>query len=308
MLDDLFPLNRCTICPRECRINRTAGEQGFCGAGADVVVSHYGPHFGEEPPISGKNGSGNVFFSPCNLRCVFCQNYQISQKTFGQSVTRHGLVDIFRELRDRDAHNINLVSPTPYIPQIAAAIRTAKGKGINIPFVYNTNAYESADVLAQLDGLIDVYLPDFKYWYESVGRKLSNAPRYPEAAKATIIEMKRQVGDLTLENGLAVRGLLIRLLVLPGNLAGTRSVLRWIKDSVGSQTHISIMSQYYPLHRAHEYPMLARAITKEEYDEVINFAVNEGFENIFGQEMDSAPLYVPDFRKKEPFQRRGGRV
>lgn len=307
MSDDLFSLNRCGLCPRGCHADRTAGELGFCGAGTEVVVSHYGPHLGEEPPISGKNGSGNIFFSPCNLRCIFCQNHQISHRTFGRPVTSDGLADIFLKLQDRGVHNINLVSPTPYIPQIARTIKEARRKGVRIPFVYNTNAYESPAILAQLDGLIDVYLPDFKYWHESIGRKLSSAPRYPEAAKAALIEMKRQAGDLELENGLAVRGLLIRLLVLPGGLAGTKSALHWIKDSLGPQTHISLMSQYFPLHRAHEYPMVARSIRKEEYNEVVDFAIDQGFKNIFGQEMDSAPLFIPDFEKEKPFEGRGCR-
>jgi len=180
MANDLFLLEHCTLCPRTCGANRIGGERGFCGAGAGIIVSHYGPHFGEEPPISGQSGSGNVFFSPCNLRCIFCQNHQISHRTFGQSVSSEGLAEIFLELQDRGVHNINLVSPTPYIPQLSRAIRTAKKGGVSIPFVYNTNAYESSDVLAQLEGLIDIYLPDFKYWHESAGRKLSGAHEYPD--------------------------------------------------------------------------------------------------------------------------------
>lgn len=267
-------------------------------------MSHYGPHFGEEPPISGRNGSGNIFFSPCNLRCIFCQNHQISHETFGKKMSSDGLADIFLELQDLAVHNINLVTPTPYIPQLATAIRDARARGVKIPFVYNTNAYESADILASMKGLIDIYLPDFKYWHDSVGRRLSGAPDYPETARSAITEMKRQVGDLEIDKGLAKRGLLIRLLVLPGGLAGTKSVLRWIKDSLGTQTHISIMSQYYPLHQAHLSPMVDRPIRKEEYDEVTDFAIEEGFENIFGQEVDSAPLFIPDFEKKEPFGKR----
>jgi putative pyruvate formate lyase activating enzyme len=308
MPDDLFLLESCHICPRRCGTNRSAGELGFCGAGAEIAVSHYGPHFGEEPPISGENGSGNVFFSPCNLRCVFCQNHQISHKTFGKTVSPDDLADIFVVLQGRAAHNINLVSPTPYIPQVAVAIRAARKRGVTIPFVYNTNAYELCDGLAVLDGLIDIYLPDFKYWHDSVGKRLSCAPHYPETAKAAIMEMKRQVGDLRIDRGLACQGLLIRLLVLPGNLSGTKSVLRWVKEFLGTKTHISLMSQYYPLHQAHLYPMIARGIRKEEYEEVINFAIGEGFENIFGQEMESAPLFIPDFDETEPFEGQGCRV
>lgn len=304
MSNDPSPLEHCGICPRRCGANRNDGERGFCAAGADVVVSHHGPHFGEEPPISGERGSGNIFFSPCNLRCIFCQNYQISHRTSGETASSNDLTDIFLGLQTRGVHNINLVSPTPYIPQLATAIPAARARGLHIPVVYNTNAYELPDSLFLLDGLIDIYLPDFKYWHESAGRRLSGVHGYPEAAKQAILEMKRQVGDLRTEQGLARRGLLVRLLVLPGGLAGTKSVLRWIKDSLGPQTHISLMSQYYPLHQAYLYPMVARPIRKEEYDEVVDFAIGKGFENIFGQEMDSAALFIPDFEKEEPFGER----
>lgn len=198
-------------------------------------------------------------------------------------------------------HNINFVSPTPYIRQIAAAIRRARARGVKIPFVYNTNAYESTEALALLDGLIDIYLPDFKYWHESAGRGLSKAPHYPDTAKSAITEMKRQVGDLRIVQGLAGQGLLIRLLVLPSGLAGTKPVLRWIKDTLGTQTYVSLMSQYYPLHQAPHYPIVARPIRKEEYDDVVDFAVDQGFQNIFGQDIESAPLFIPDFEKEEPF-------
>lgn len=301
MSNDVSTRELCRICPRECGANRNAGERGFCGAGAEVLVSHYGPHFGEEPPISGTNGSGNIFFSPCNLRCVFCQNHQISHNAVGRCVTVEGLSVIFLELQERGVHNINLVSPTPYIPQIAAAITRVRAKGVKIPFVYNTNAYESPEALALLDGLIDIYLPDFKYWHESAGKRLSKAPRYPETARFAIMEMKRQVGDLKIDAGVARRGLLIRLLVLPGGLAGTKPALRWIKDTLGTQTYISLMSQYYPLHQAQRYPMVARPITKEEYDKVVDFTIDQGFQNVFGQDTESAQLFIPDFEKEEPF-------
>jgi putative pyruvate formate lyase activating enzyme len=172
---------------------------------------------------------------------------------------------------------------------------------VKIPFVYNTNAYECSEALALFDGLIDIYLPDFKYWHESTGSRLSKAPHYPETAKSAIVEMKRQVGDLRLDQGIARQGLLIRLLVLPGGLAGTKQALRWIKDTLGTQTYISLMSQYYPLHQAQRYPMVARPIRKEEYHEVVDFAIDQGFQNIFGQDMESAQLFIPDFEKEDPF-------
>ena len=294
-------LARCELCPRNCRANRLNGETGYCGAGAGMVVAHWGLHFGEEPPISGSAGSGNVFFSPCNLRCVFCQNYQISHNRLGKEVSPEHLTDIFFLLEASGAHNINLVSPMPYVPLIAQAIAIAKKRGIAIPFVYNTNAYENVLTIDMLDGLIDVYLPDLKYWAEPAARKLSDAPDYPAAAVAAITAMKKQVGDLKVEHGLATRGLIIRHLVLPARLAGTRAIVRWTKENLGAQTFLSLMAQYQPLHDAALHPALRRRITVSEYDGLVDFLISEGFENVFVQELDSASLLVPDFTREEPF-------
>ena len=296
-------LSHCKLCPRNCAINRIDGQAGYCGAGNRTLVAHWGLHSGEEPPISGLRGSGNVFFSPCNMRCVFCQNHQISHKQFGEEVSVDGLVEIWFKLEAAGAHNINLVSPTPYVPLIASAIYRAKGQGLRIPFVYNTNAYENVSTIEMLEGLIDVYLPDLKYWNPTIASKLSCADGYPAAAIQAILAMKRQVGDLRIDSGLATRGLLIRHLVLPGRLASTESVIGWIKTELGVQTALSLMAQYQPLYRAADYQMLMRTITGAEYGKLLDLLIDQGFENVFIQELESAPLFVPDFTRKEPFER-----
>jgi putative pyruvate formate lyase activating enzyme len=297
-------LRECTICPRRCGVNRLAGEPGYCRAGGEITVAYFGRHFGEEPPISGISGSGNIFFSSCNLRCLFCQNHQISQGEQGKAISIENLIDIFFRLEDEGCHNINLVTPTPYIPLLADAIRAARGRGLSVPFVYNTNAYETVAALRTLEGLVDIYLPDFKYSSQAMAVRLSDAARkasYPDNAKAAILEMYRQVGHLVIEEGIARRGLLIRHLVLPGGLAGTRGVLSWIGKTLGRECYISLMAQYEPLHAAGGYPVLKRRITRREYDGVVAYLLKEGFENGFIQELESAPLFVPDFQKVNPF-------
>jgi putative pyruvate formate lyase activating enzyme len=298
-------LEKCALCPRECGINRLEGEKGFCGIGNEIIIAHYGAHFGEETPISGTRGSGTIFFASCNLRCIYCQNYQISHGRTGENITVQGLVEIFFRLKRQGCHNINLVSPVPYIPFIIEAIRIAKAEGIKIPFVYNTNAYESVSALHALDGLIDIYLPDFKYWNAYIAENLSHAPRdkgYPEHAKRAVTEMKRQAGDLLVEDGVAKKGLLIRHLVLPANLAGSRHIIGWIKEHLGTGTFISLMSQYYPVYKALTHPMLNRKIRYDEYNDLVAFLSENGFENVFIQELESAPLFVPDFEHTEPFK------
>ena len=306
MRNDLLELFRnCRLCPRQCGVDRLAGEKGFCGLPARIRVAHYGPHFGEEPPVSGKKGSGNIFFASCNLRCIFCQNYQISRGEIGDPLTTNELVEIFFSLEGKGCHNINLVSPTSYIPFVAEAIRRAREKGLSVPFVYNSNAYEEVEALAVLDGLIEIYLPDFKYWSDTIACRLSGAPvdrGYSRHAKAAILEMWRQVGSFTIHEGLAKKGLLLRHLVLPGNCAGSRHIMRWVRENLGPETFMSLMSQYSPLHKAHRYRMINRRIRQEEYDALIGCAVELGLENVFLQGLESAPAYVPDFRKPEPFE------
>jgi putative pyruvate formate lyase activating enzyme len=295
-------LEHCELCPRQCGVNRLRGERGFCGAGRDAVVAHHGPHFGEEPPISGSGGSGTIFFSPCNLRCVFCQNYQISHALAGDSMSADRLVRIFLDLEKAGVHNINLVSPTPYMPSIAVAITIAKERGLSIPLLYNTNAYENRETIRALAGLIDIYLPDLKYWSGTVGEKLSAGRGYPAAAMTAIEEMHAQVGDLKVEGGIAKKGLLIRHLVLPGGLAGTAKVVRWIKDRLGSQTALSLMSQYFPTWRTYEHPLINRRVRSDEYEPLVALLESEGFRNVYVQELESAQDFVPDFRKKRPFE------
>ena len=301
MSDVRKTLENCRLCPRACEVNRVRGNVGYCGIGKEIVVAHYGPHFGEEPPISGTRGSGNVFFASCNLRCVYCQNFQISHQCKGKSVTLEGLVEIFFSLKDMGVHNINLVSPTPYVPFIAQAIECVKSKGVQIPFVYNSHGYETVDTLKMIDGLIDIYLPDFKYWNSNIARQLSFASNYPESAKRAILQMKQQVGNLVVKGGVAQKGILVRHLVLPSNLAGSNQVLLWIKKELGTDTFISLMAQYNPMHKATEYPMLARSIRQEEYDSLLDFLEEEGFNNVFIQDLESAKTYVPDFELVEPF-------
>lgn len=302
MEDIMRIIAKCELCPRACRVDRGRGEKGYCGISNEILVAHYGPHYGEEPPISGTHGSGNIFFSSCNLRCIYCQNYQISHERVGKRITIDDLVGIFFSLQDRGLHNINLVSPTPYVPFIVQAIESAKGKGLELPFVYNTHAFETVDTLRMLDGLIDIYLPDFKYWNGNIADRLSCAREYPESARLAILEMKRQVGNLVIEEGIARKGLLVRHLVLPSGLAGTRQILEWIKKELGSDTYISLLAQYNPLHRASDYPMLSRSIRQDEYDKFLDFLEAEGFENVFIQELESADDYVPDFEQEEPFE------
>ncbi len=301
----LHMLEKCELCPRRCGVNRLKGEKGFCRLGDKIIVAHYGPHHGEEPPISGTSGSGTIFFSYCNLRCLFCQNYQISQDGMGEEISLDGLVEMFLNLQSRGCHNINLVSPTPYIPYIAMAIMEARKKDLFIPVVYNTNAYESAEALKVMDGLVDIYLPDFKYWNDAVAAKLSATPKgkpYAVFAKEAIFEMKRQVGDLVVQDKIAKKGLLVRHLVLPGGLAGSQQIFHWIEVNLGVETHISLMSQYYPAHKAFTVPLLRRKIRQEEYDTVVDYLMEKGFKNVFVQRLESSPLFVPDFEEREPFK------
>jgi len=304
MIDVKRILEMCVLCPRSCKVDRIRGEKGYCAIGNEILVAHYGPHFGEEPPISGIHGSGNIFFSSSNLRCVYCQNFQISHERTGESIPIDELIEIFFTLQDMGINNINLVSPTPYVPFIAKAIERSKSKGIQIPFVYNSHAYETVDTLRMLDGLIDIYLPDFKYWNGDIAHRLSHAQDYPPSAMHAILEMKRQVGNLVLKEEIAQKGILVRHLVLPSNLAGSKQVLGWIKKELGTETFVSLMSQYNPLHRATEYPMLTRGIRQAEYDVLLAFLEEEGFENVFIQELESARLFVPNFDHEEPFENR----
>ncbi len=264
-------LERCTVCPRRCEVARMAGRLGVCGAGPDVVVSSVSLHHGEEPPVSGLAGSGTIFFTHCNLKCVFCQNYPISHQGRGEPVSLDELAASMLHLQRLGAHNINLVTPTHFAPQILDALGRAFERGLDIPVLYNCGGYEAVEMLALFDGIVDIYMPDMKYADPDVAKKLSSAPDYPEVNRRAVAEMHRQVGDLVLddafghERGVAVRGLLVRHLVLPNDLAGTDEIMRFLAEEISPNTAVSLMSQYFPQYRADEFPEIARRITPDEY-------------------------------------------
>lgn len=284
---DIYQLmENCQLCPRRCGVNRLKGELGYCRAGIEPEVSSFYSHFGEEPPISGWSGSGTVFFTHCNLRCVFCQNYPISQLGYGNKISIEQLASIMLNLQKRGCHNINLVTPTHFTPQIVAALNIAAGKGLTIPLVYNCGGYESIQTLKLLEGIVDIYMPDIKYGGKKEAEKYSNAPDYFEVTKMAVKEMHRQVGDLQISpDGIAKRGLLIRHLILPNNLARSERILKFIKDEVSPNSYISIMSQYFPAYKAVQIPELNRKITKKEYQKVIGLAQKLSLEKGWRQEL-----------------------
>jgi putative pyruvate formate lyase activating enzyme len=305
-------LSSCTVCPRNCGNDRLAGVLASCASGADPVVSSYTPHFGEEPVLSGTRGAGNIFFGNCNLRCVYCQNFQISQDYAGQRgnvVTVECLAEMMRELEDRGCHNIGFVSPTHYAPQMAKAVLLAARQGLRLPIVYNTNAYDSVEVLRLLEGIVDVYLPDFKYADSKAGWLYSKVPDYAGRAREALIEMYRQKGPrLTFgEEGVLESGLLVRMLVLPNGAGGISESLAWIAETLSPRVAISLMAQYYPIHRAardDRYAALNRSITAAEWEEALAALESNGFEQGFQQELKTSNRYYrPDFRDREkPFR------
>ncbi|MCR4406062.1 MAG: radical SAM protein [Anaerolineae bacterium] len=264
-------LSPCRLCPRECGVDRLSGEEGFCRSGIQPKVASWTLHPWEEPPISGTRGSGTIFFSGCTGRCLFCQNYPISQLGVGNVVTVERLAEMMAELQQRGAHNINLVTPTHFVPQILAALPRAIEMGLRLPLVYNSSGYESIEVLRLLDGVVDLWLPDAKYADDDIARRLSGFPHYVEDNRAALREMYRQVGDELLldDEGLARRGLIIRHMVLPGRLSGTREVLNWIASELSPRVHVSLMAQYFPAYRAVDHPILGRKLTVEEYEEAL---------------------------------------
>lgn len=269
-------LENCKVCPRNCSVDRTKDEIGYCKTGRNIYVASYFPHKGEEFPIRGYNGSGTIFFSYCNLGCVYCQNYDISQLGEGYLLTPEDIADIMLELQERGCHNINWVTPSHIVPQLIEATYIAAKKGLKIPIVYNTSSYDSLESLKLLDGIVDIYLADLKYLKEEFGRKYSKVRNYPEVAKNAIKEMYRQVGDLKVDkNGIAYRGLLVRHLVLPKNISTTKEVLDFLK-TVSSHIRVNIMSQYFPTYKANEYPELNRRIYINEYAEAVKYAEKIG--------------------------------
>jgi putative pyruvate formate lyase activating enzyme len=273
-------LTDCNLCPRNCHVNRTAGETGICGMDDQIRISTANLHHGEEPPLSGTRGSGTIFMTGCNLQCVYCQNYPISQLRHGRAITSDGLMNTMLELQKRGAHNINFVTPTHFSAQIVAAIYKAKSRGLTIPIVWNSSGYDRLDVLMALDGLVEIYLPDMRYSDPANSRCYSKAGDYPEVNRAAVIEMHRQVGVLqTDREGIAQRGLIIRHLVLPENISGTRSILKFIAEQLTVLTHISLMSQYFPAHKAHRYAPVSRRINADEYRQAVGWMEEFGLEN-----------------------------
>lgn len=278
-------LENCTICPRNCKVNRLKGEKGTCDGGYLPKISSYSPHFGEERPLVGFHGSGTIFLTHCNLGCMFCQNYSISHLGEGREVSFDRLSSMMIELQKLGCHNINFVTPTHYVPQILKALPKAIEMGLSVPLVYNTGGYDSVKTLRLLDGIFDIYMPDFKYTDSHVAKQCSQAPDYPEMAKLALKEMHRQVDDLVIdERGIALRGLLVRHLVLPQGMAGTREAMRFIASSISKNTYVNIMDQYYPCGEiSHDSP-LSRRITKQEYEEAIAAAQEEGIKRLDKQE------------------------
>jgi len=298
-------LRSCTVCPRDCGNDRLAGVLASCASGERPVVSAYTPHFGEEPSLSGTRGAGNIFFGNCNLRCVYCQNYQISQDYTVQrtnEVPVERVAEMALELQARGCHNIGFVSPTHFAPQMAKAVLLAARAGLRLPIVYNTNAYDSVEVLRLLDGIVDVYLPDMKYADAGAGALYSKVPDYPERSRAALMEMYRQKGsrlDLD-DDGLLRGGLLVRVLVLPNGVAGVPDTLAWIAETLSPKVAISLMAQYYPIHRAAgnaKYGALNRSITAGEWDEALSSLEANGLFNGYQQELETSNRYYrPDFR------------
>lgn len=290
-------LEKCELCPHMCRVNRSIGKKGFCKCDDKIKLALYSLHYYEEPCISGESGSGTVFFSNCNLNCKFCQNYKISSLGKGNYITIEELANIFINLQKDGANNINLVTPTMYVYQIIEAIKIARKDGLKIPIVYNSNGYENVETIKMLDGYIDIYLPDLKYSDNSLGKRYSNIDNYFEKATEAIKEMYRQVGSPILdENGIIIKGLIIRHLILPNFLENSKNVLAWIKNNIDENVYISVMAQYFPCYLAKEDEFINRKLTQKEYDEIEEFVSILDFKNGYMQDLgEDEECYVPNF-------------
>ena len=288
--------SKCNLCPRKCNVDRSKAI-GFCQANDKIYVARAALHYWEEPCISGSEGSGAIFFSGCNLRCVYCQNHFISRKMHGSEVSVSQLVDLFFDLKQQGANNINLVTPTHYIPQIVLAIIEAKRNGLSLPIVYNTSSYENVESLKMLEGLVDVYLPDLKYVSSDLASKYSGAPDYPLTAKAAIEEMFRQVGKPVFYENKIKSGVIVRHLCLPGHTKESKAVIKYLYETYGNNIYISIMNQYTPISEILEnYPEINRKMTHKEYEKVLNYALDLGIENAYIQEGDVASeSFIPEF-------------
>jgi len=287
----------CTLCPRNCGVNRLNGETGFCGQTNELKAARAALHMWEEPCISGTEGSGTVFFSGCTLRCVYCQNFSIAAGKNGKIISTERLSEIFLELQNQGANNINLVTPTHFVPQIASALTSAKKQGLKLPIVYNTGSYEHVETLRRMEGLVDIYLPDLKYFSSELSLRYSHAKDYFEVASKAIAEMVRQVGTPIFDNrDMMTRGVIVRHLVLPGHTKDSKKIMEYLYQTYGNQIYISIMNQFTPLSTLKDYPELNRKLTKKEYDSVVDFCLSLGVENGFIQEGRTAvESFIPDF-------------
>ena len=293
-------LEKCVLCPHECKVNRNEGKLGRCKAGKNIKIALANLHYFEEPCISGENGSGTVFFSGCNLNCKYCQNYKISQELLGKEILIEELAEEFLKLQNMNANNINLVTGVMYVPQIIEAIKIAKEKGLNIPIVYNSSGYESVETIKLLNGYIDVYLPDLKYYDSELGIKYSGIKNYFENATNTIKEMYNQVGEAEFdENGIIKKGVIIRHLVLPNNIENSKNALKWIKENFGNKILVSIMAQYFPTNKAKDISELNRKLTQEEYDEIEQFVFDLELDGYMQDLEENEEQYVPDFEKNQ---------
>jgi len=288
----------CTLCPRECKASRKDGKAGFCGvAGEDIYLARAALHMWEEPCISGEEGSGTVFFSGCPLRCVYCQNHNIANATTGKPVAKERLAEIFLELQGKGANNINLVTPTHYTPEIVWAVKKARENGLTLPIVYNCSGYEKMETLKMLEGIVDIYLMDFKYMDQEVAKRYSNAPDYPEVAKPALEEMVRQTGEAEFsEAGMMLKGVIVRHLLLPGYMKNAKAVVQYVYETYGDSVFLSLMNQYTPLLQVEKFPEINRRVTEEEYDELVDYAIEIGVENGFIQEGETAEeSFIPEF-------------
>ena len=285
-------LKKCAICPRECKVDRSAGKRGYCRAPYNAVVYSYLAHRGEEPPISGSKGSGTIFFSGCNMRCVYCQNYSFSQLDGGNEVSTEKLAEIMLGLQKSGCHNINLVSPTHFVPQIVFALEVAFEKGLNIPIAYNTGGYEILETIKALTGVIDIYMPDMRYSSDAMAKKYSDAPGYLGYNRPAVRQMHSQVGDLVVgDDGIAKSGLIIRLLALPDKISGTEETLKFIKEEISKTAYLSVMSQYYPTFKAGDHKEISRGVSRAEYKNVVDACRDLGLNNGWIQEMPPEPDY-----------------
>ncbi len=293
-------LNKCNLCPRNCNANRNDNELGFCNMSNTMVIARSDLHFWEEPPISGVNGSGTIFFSGCSLQCVYCQNYKISRQHVGKEVSIEKFSDLCLDLQKKGALNINLVTPTHFVPLIIEGLKLAKKNGLTLPIVYNTSSYENINTIKLLDGMVDIYLPDLKYYEESLSKKYSNAPQYFEIASNVIKEMYEQVGKPSFnEEGTMIKGVIVRHLVLPDNIDDSKNILKYLYNTYKDDIYISIMNQYTPIRKFIRNSELNNKVSDEEYEEVVDYAIDLGIKNAFIQEGDTQQeSFIPDFDSK----------